>query len=268
MKNLSKQYSSQHPKKNGSALVICIWMLIFFSILSVGVYRTVSAQISLSTAVENRAIGPYLANGAYFDAKKELKNDTDTYDTLNKLRKAREKELGSGKYSYMFMDEESRININSASLNVIKQLPGLNQPLAQAIIASRPFKYKEALLLVDGITKEIFDQVRDYITVYSDGSINVNTASVEVLNATGLNGSAINNFRMGRDNKECTADDNAFVTIDAFRKMFDTTGITVVLTVKSKSFSIRTETKVVNKNAATYIIAMNENGAIRQWLEY
>ena len=44
-----------------------------------------------------------------------------------------------------------------------------------------PFDTTEELLLVKGITPQIFDRIRDYVTVYSDGKININSASKQVI---------------------------------------------------------------------------------------
>jgi len=39
----------------------------------------------------------------------------------------------------------------------------------------------EELLLVKGITQEVFDRICDYVTVYGDGKININSASRQVI---------------------------------------------------------------------------------------
>ncbi|OHB77675.1 MAG: hypothetical protein A2Z25_20380 [Planctomycetes bacterium RBG_16_55_9] len=44
-----------------------------------------------------------------------------------------------------------------------------------------PLETTEELVLVKGMTKEVFDRVSDYLTVYGDGKINVNHASALVL---------------------------------------------------------------------------------------
>lgn len=77
------------------------------------------------------------------------------------------------------------------------------------------FQNIEELLLVKGLTKEIFNEIKDYITIYSLGAINVNTASKKVLNAV-INNQAsdftrlVNSIiyaRAGRDGKPATEDD-------------------------------------------------------------
>ena len=231
----------------------------------------VSAQIMLVKAVEARAIGQYLAKAAYLSAKIELKNKQDTYDTLYTLRQKREKELGQGKYSYIFMDEESRININISGVDVMKRLPGLDEDIAQNIMTSpfRPFSFTEELQLVDGIDNEIYDKFKDYITTDSNGSININTAPAAVLDAIGLNGDIINNFRLGPDGEEATEDNGYFETVDDAVKKFGIQGFnTGILTVKSFNFSVKVDSEIMGRKAITYIIGLAQDGTIRKWTEY
>jgi general secretion pathway protein K len=44
-----------------------------------------------------------------------------------------------------------------------------------------PLDTTEELLLVKGITQEVFDRICDYVTVYGDGRININSASRQVI---------------------------------------------------------------------------------------
>jgi competence ComEA-like helix-hairpin-helix protein len=69
-------------------------------------------------------------------------------------------------------DQEGLINVNTASLEVLICLPGVEQPLAQAIINYRKstgyFDNVAGLLKVDGMTRAIFKQVAPLITVRSE----------------------------------------------------------------------------------------------------
>ena len=48
------------------------------------------------------------------------------------------------------------------------------------------FEVKEELLLVAGVTPEMFDKIKDCVTVYGQGAVNVNTATLPVLMALGM----------------------------------------------------------------------------------
>jgi competence ComEA-like helix-hairpin-helix protein len=64
------------------------------------------------------------------------------------------------------------ININTASLDVLVCLPGIDRDLAQKIISYRQssgfFANPAELLKVDGMTREIFKQVVPLVTARSE----------------------------------------------------------------------------------------------------
>ncbi len=87
--------------------------------------------------------------------------------------------LGGGKYGFIaikVLDSASQINLNDSNPNlqsILANLPGLNGTLAGNIInyrnslSSNMFTYEEELLSVPGITRNIYDAVKDYVTIYS-----------------------------------------------------------------------------------------------------
>ncbi len=152
-----------------------------------------------------------------------------------------------GLIHYGMMDEERKININKAEYKVLYQLLLGKEPenLAASIINWResaqlmvegaqdndyeslaaPYKCKHAdfscieeLLFVKGMTPEIFESIKEYVTVYTDGKINLNTATVLVLRAFGLSDQSIGTIiltRNGIDNVAGTKDDNRFDNVGA-----------------------------------------------------
>jgi hypothetical protein len=65
-----------------------------------------------------------------------------------------------------------------------------------------PFEVLEELLLVKGMDQERYERLRDYLTVYGSGKVNVNNASAPVLEAVGLPErvvAAIEEFRLRHD---------------------------------------------------------------------
>jgi len=260
--------------------------LVFFSILSVGLYKIVSSQISVVKTIEGRTISQYLAKAAFTYAALERKKDKLTYDSFYQLRAKREKELGRGKFIYTFIDEESRININSASPEIIASLPGLTLELAKAITEStlKPFHAKEEILLAEGINEEIFNNCKDFITVYSNGKVNINTAPIETLRALGLSEdtiSTMNNFRIGKDNQELTEDDGVFKDtseiidkLNAFSAISDEDKIVLnqliaggLIIVKSGNLTLEVATEIVGRPAMKYAIIMDTE-RIKEWREY
>ncbi len=148
------------------------------------------------------------------------------------------------------MDEERKINLNTTNVVVLSRLlerilvmkPEEAAQLARDLLDWRqfgesqvkgffsdeyysnleyPYPKKDAnyetldeLLLVKGMDKEIFDKLINYVTIYGEGKININTASAEVLYALGLDDSLIDKVlevRQGKDRLEATEDDHIFL---------------------------------------------------------
>lgn len=272
-------------KKRGSLLVFAIWVLVFFAILSLSLYRTVSSQIITAKKLEERLVALYLAKAAVVYARQQLLGDETEYDTLYELRTEQEGVLGRGKFIYTQVDEESKININTAGEEVLSRLPGMNEEIVKALVKARknPFQLKEEILLVPGITKEIFEQFKDFITVYSQGEVNINTAPREVLMVLGMDEELIKiieNYRKGEDQTEGTEDDGIFESrerilnqLREFTMLFgeqQAVLITLIsgrlLSASSKNFSLRIRTEILTRPAVNYSIIINEE-QIKQWQE-
>lgn len=170
-------------------------------------------------------------------------NFTVSYDVLDSD--------GTVKTRYGPRDEESKINLNSADARVISKVlqmgAGLDEDKANEIAFSvmdwrdsdsflsdpnfdaedsyyedlkipygakdRPFEVLAELLLVRGMTPEIFEKVKGKVTIYGAKAVNINTAAKETLMALGLEeqlADKIITYRKGTDREEPSADDRAF----------------------------------------------------------
>lgn len=160
-----------------------------------------------------------------------------------------DKSLNQNKKRYGMIDEASKININFASLRTLIRLFQVildwdmerASKLALAIIDWRTsgesslegffsdeyyenlkhsytpknasFEVLDEILLVEGMTAEGFDKLRNFMTIYGDGRVNINTAPFEVLRAMGFDealSAKIIEKRAGGDGIEGTADDYFF----------------------------------------------------------
>lgn len=68
-----------------------------------------------------------------------------------------------------FIEQYSRININSFNMDELTRLPGVGEKIGQRIVeyhkAHGAFKRKEELMQVEGIGEKKFEQVKDLIVL-------------------------------------------------------------------------------------------------------
>ena len=236
------------------------------------------------------------------------------YNCVNEL-------TGLSEFRYGLIDEERKININKIDMHTIERLLkiiGLNEMEAQELSASivdwrdednqmsipigsgedfyyrglrysyeakdADFEVLEELLLVRGMTRNIFGKIKNYITIYGDGKVNINTAPKEVLLALGLDSDLVDkiiSFRYGHDGETYTEDDNAFTaTHEIMPKLSQFTPLTdgeisqlsVVIdkyiTTESHYFMIESIGTLLDRKAAAHITAVvSRNGKILYWEE-
>lgn len=257
--------------EQGSVLIAVLWSLFFLSALAVAIYAHIASQLNLVGRLRDRLHAHYAAEAGVKRAALEIQTDeTQDLDALNDPWSDNEEvfkdiplgqegffsvryevpEVSDGeKYRYGFMDEERRININTASGAILQRLfeaagEAASQEakdIADSMLdwideddeprengaeegyyanvqkgyscPNAGFEALEELLLVKGVTVEIFDKVKGYLTVYGSGLVNVNTAGMVVLQAMGMSeglAEKILDFRRGNDDEEGTLDDNVF----------------------------------------------------------
>ncbi|MCQ9207357.1 MAG: general secretion pathway protein GspK [Omnitrophica bacterium] len=186
----------------------------------------VRPRLDLGSRLLRRARTHYLAESGAKRAMLELeKDDTDSYDALSDswaTGRALTGELRGGTFTVKFVDEESKININTVKRDVLKDLFEIigeadsmrSEELADALMDWRdedddtrddgaedgyysllrpgypckngPFEILEELLLVKGMDAELLEKIRDKVTIYSEGTVNINTADGLVLRCLGL----------------------------------------------------------------------------------
>jgi general secretion pathway protein K len=296
-----KQFLFPSPKR-ASILIISLWVFAVLSILSVALAGFVFQQIKFANFFMRSNLSLPLANAACFRVFEERKEDvTAAYDSFLELSAENTYEFCSGaKYKYYFMDkkdaggiqlaidESALVNINFTSDQVLSRLPGLDEDLAKKILGSgrRPFKFKEELLLIEGIDKERFNNFKDFITVYGQGKVNVNTAPQEVLLALGLDEELVRKIiryrkeYIGIDGQAKTEDDGAFTNaadiiseLENFislstRQQQDLISLANALSVKSDYLRLNIIPQLGNKQGMHYsIVICPETGKIISWSE-
>jgi len=240
----------------GSILILAFWALSLLSLFAIYMGQGVRQKLSLmDRLIQHSQLSGVAEAGARRGEAELRKPDTDV--TLDSLKESwaqaqamyKDVKVGEGSFSLNIVDEERKVNINTAGLDVLKRLfkevskvdDTVSEEIASAIIDWRdadsvslplgaennyystlrnPYPCKDArfdildeLLLVRGVTATIYNIVKDRLTIYGQGQVNVNTASTEVLMALGLDKKLADKivlFRAGKDGVEGTEDDNVF----------------------------------------------------------
>lgn len=229
---------------------------------------------------------------------------------------------GASGIRYGLIDEERKLNINRMPLAVLKRLfkiaLGYDDVNAQNLAASiidwrdedselsvplgsaedsfyrglkHPYEAKDSevevldeLLLVKGVTPGIFDNIKDYITVYGAGKVNINTASMEVLLALGINEGIAHKillYRNGDDKAFGTPDDNIFKSasdiVPRLSQRFNLSSSEVAhltaiselnLAAYSDNFMIKSRSSLDNgRSKNDTVCVVNRSGEILYWQE-
>jgi hypothetical protein len=214
--------------KNGSVVIVALWALVFFSMLTVSLAARIQSQISFTKRFQEErreertaCSGVSYAIGVLRKIESEKENETKGKGYFNGWDKMdfkigywqREGEAGGRQFIFGFQDEESKINVNTADLEVLRRLyqngGGLSEDravsLAQVTVERRSrmsefqeFGHKlgpngagfgsiEELLLVPGMDGVLWQKLKGHVTVYGQGLINLNSVSVQTLEALGVN---------------------------------------------------------------------------------
>lgn len=228
-------------------------------------------------------------------------------------------EIGDGRCSVRVTDEESKVNLNTADLIIMGRLfqvvLGADEVQAQGLAASvidwrdpdsevapggaedqfyrisqysyeakdAPIGVPEEIVLINGMTKERYEKLREYVTIYGCGKINVNTASRPVLIAAGFKPEMADKFiaiRSGADEapgvetgKAFSNASEAFAIIKQAMRLNETEAsqldqIAGNFVTDSTVFSIKNITAVSGKNNNTETICIaDRKGNILYWRE-
>ncbi|HQP91087.1 MAG TPA: type II secretion system protein GspK [Candidatus Omnitrophota bacterium] len=217
-RHIKNTYLSPLPNKKrvekGAILFLAVGAISILSILTLGATSSVMQELRLSKFLTDSNTASFTVHSSIPVIKKLLDtDDTPKAVTIYDLKK-KEITLGKRVIEAEFYDEQARINIDRASEATVARLPGvgIDDELVKRITQNN-FRIKEELLWLEGMTPESYAGIKEDITVFGAGSVNVNTASKSILYmATGDEdlSDKIVRYRMGNDAEEGTEDDGVF----------------------------------------------------------
>lgn len=231
----------------GSVLVTTVWAMTFLAAIALGAAAAAEGQVIAARRLLDRVQSAQAARGALEEGvgwlrEREAAEDGDDTDAPPD--------------GVTVFGENARVSINGASAETLAKLmtavgapdgftaeeiaaaivdwrdadsdaspnSGVESPYYDALaetypIANAPFQSIEELLLVRGVSAELWSALRDHVTTYDATQINPNGATQAVLEAAGLSAAlaqAIVAYGLGEDGQAGTEDDRTFSSAAAF----------------------------------------------------
>ena len=270
-------------KQSGSVMTMALFLIIVISAFGLASSGIVTSDFIATKKYKNSITAEFLARAGVEKVFQVLWHDNSSYDSPASLWCADESsfkevplDIGyfnvcyvvEDKLFYGINDEESKLNINKASREMLKGLPGFSEVEADAVINSRRkmiFRKPEELVTRGIVGHEQFygscarggKGLEMFVTVWGNGKININTASRVVLETIpGLYANNVDDilmYRNGYDGVAGTSDDGVFKSVNDITAMQKESWISIrgdILTVKSRTFRVRS-VGVIQKNSPT-----------------
>ena len=213
-------------KDKKQVLVFITLVLVFFILLNI-IFSFRNSSSRKSEYESYKIKGTYLVRAGIMKMLVEFTRDTNSYDSLNEdwnrdKKNPKKLILKKDTIFYGASDESARLNLNGSVLreeNLIRL--GIDTSLAKEILeyrnkkSSKSFEFIEELFLIEGMKRDVFSKIEDFVTIYRgfDPKVNINTASRDVLTILGMDEPLIDliiEFRNGDDELPGTEDDRFF----------------------------------------------------------
>jgi len=233
---------------SGSVLIFTLWVLVCLTVISLGYAYRVRLETKATAYTVANIRSFYKAETALYEKAIELiqyrkEGEVELPDDKGgEGRKERqEEEGGEDEVRCEVIPEEGKINVNLAPQQLIRNLKPLRGGLAREIISKRlgkdlkartdddtVFRLPEELLGLKEMKPEMWygeeegeTGIRDLLTVYGDGRIDLNSAPAEVIEAIpDLDrnlAEKIVALRAGQDGTIGTKDDGKWETFEKMR---------------------------------------------------
>ncbi|MDP8218489.1 MAG: type II secretion system protein GspK [Candidatus Theseobacter exili] len=244
MKTSFKNFRSQN---NGAVLIIIMWIIAILSLMASGLAYRASVEAKLTgyrlRQMESETEAKASINKTLFNLRTIIGESTTSKKTLLSL--FCKEDIGSILLTTSVSDEERKININMASRELLLEIPGLDEDTVDSLLdwidkdemrrpdgaektyyrrLNDPYPCKNDKLetvyelnLIKGFNDALIQKIRNTITVFGVGKVNINTAPTQVLNVLGFDemlADKIYRYRLGEDGEDGTEDDGIFEDIN------------------------------------------------------
>jgi len=211
---------STNREQKGFVLVIVLWVLALLTVVTLAFTRRAIMDNRIAAYSIDRTQALYMARGAaqrgiieirnkaaidrlqgkegYTSFDQRWANPPDMIHDEQYYSLGSDDEVNDEECYYVIEDAERYISVNRAPSDLLSNIPTLSLRAATKILRERDdsdkekrsqtFLTKEEIRAIKGVTDDDWNGtddepgLRDLLTVWGDGRINVNTASPEVLN--------------------------------------------------------------------------------------
>jgi len=185
--------------QRGVALILVLWLLVLLGIIIAEVASRARAEAALLTSLRSRTVARYAAESGILAATVAIERLLDSsYNPLERasvfrqldarLASLNDVELGGARFGVAALDLNARIDLNRADVATLRGLFGqfTSDARADTVAAAlklNPIRRLAELSRVPGVDDSLALAVAPYVTVWSDGLVNINSAPEPVLAA-------------------------------------------------------------------------------------
>ena len=185
--------------QRGVALIFVLWLLVLLGVIMTEVASRTRAEAALLTSLRSRTVARYAAESGILAATVAIERLLDsTHNPLERaslfrqldarLASLTDVELGGARFDVAALDLNARIDLNRADIATLRGLFGqfTSDARADTVAAAlkvNPIRRLAELSRVPGIDDSLALSLAPYVTVWSDGLVNINSAPEPVLAA-------------------------------------------------------------------------------------
>jgi type II secretory pathway component PulK len=185
--------------RRGVALIFVLGLLVFLGVIATEVGGTARLETNMVASLRARTVARYVAESGTVVAKRRIEALLDSADSpagrseimrdlRHRLGDLSEVRLGRARFGIAVVDLNARIDLNRAEaptlIGLFRQFTGETRAeLIVAALKANPVVRVSDLPLVPGVGDAVAVDVAPYVTVWSDGIVNINSAPEAVLAA-------------------------------------------------------------------------------------
>ena len=185
--------------RRGVALIFVLWLLVLLGAIVAEVASQARLEAEILTSLRSRTVARYSAESGILAATVQIEALLDStrsqpervttfHELAARLAPLNDVDLGSGRFGVAVVDLNARMDLNRADAATLQGLfrQFITDKQAEEVVAllkQAPLNRLGELAHIPGIDDSLALAVAPYVTVWSDGFVNINSAPEPVLAA-------------------------------------------------------------------------------------